>query len=138
MAELTKRELHRRLAAARGELAAMLFFRLPGKKARKHKRYSKRQYEADRDIKELAYLLGALFDGDFQTQEGDCGGCGKPIRGGQLHVHTEDAGNFHYPRCMNVHKRFVHRAETQREQDRDARKRLKEARAYLKERGLIA
>lgn len=144
MAELTKRELHRRIASARGQAAAMLFFRLlpppPPKNGKRRETISALRYQNDEAIRGLVTILEALFDGNCPSPEGDCGACGKPIRGGQSIVSTEDAGNFHATkRCWgSVSKSHLHRAETQREQDRDARKQMQRAKDYLKARGRVA
>lgn len=126
MARVTKRELHRRIAAARGEVSAMIFFLLPPKAERgRRRRFSAKRYAQDQQLKTLAYLLRGLMTGEFQGAYGNCPGCGKAVRGGQQYVHTEDAGDFHYPKCLKVDKRHVARAETQREQDAEARRHLK-------------
>lgn len=136
---MTKRELHRRIAAARDEAAAMIFFRMVDTKSRKRGKDALMQrYANDQAIKGLVAIVSILTGGEFDTAEGDCGACGKPIRGGQKYVYTEDADNFHATKkCWGKLPKHIHRAETERERYTDARRQLSDARAYLKKRGMI-
>lgn len=136
MAKVTTRELHRRIGKARAEIGAMLWFLVPpeigkGQKVRA-RRPREMRYLLDNQIRQLARLADSLATGDFD--ERTCGACGKALGPGQEVVHNDEDGQFHAECVGRDHGHCT--IETRREKEADLKKRLIQARAYLKERGL--
>lgn len=127
------RELSNRIASARSEIAAMLFFLVPSKGSRSPD-VRQLRYLMNRQISNLIGLADSLRTGEFDGFS--CEACGKPIRPRQAYAHDDESGVDLHARCAGLPAHKCQRMASRAERERDLKERLADARAYLARRGL--
>jgi len=128
---MTKREAERRIAMAQAEISAALGMytaTLKGKPRERDLRYQLKQA-----VRCLAYLGEALDTGKFS--EWCCESCGKPIRPGQFYFRFADGERMHQ-KCCGYPRSKCERETTRREVRAELRAALKDAKAFMREKGI--
>ncbi|HEY8948480.1 MAG TPA: hypothetical protein VIM56_06320 [Rhizomicrobium sp.] len=127
--QVTKRGLHRRIAAAQAEISAALFFAVPN--ARKETSTRQLRYTLDGAIRALIFVSNILDHGPYH--EFCCEGCSKPLLAGQPYAY--DGEHWFHAKCAGVKPEKCSTWPTVRESRKDLHKRIVEAREHLARRG---